>query len=75
MVGRFSAVTGPLIWALSTAFTNQVLHMDPLRGQGIAILVLLLLMFASYHVLQPVSDHRRDWKGTAEAVSIAASKH
>ena len=40
--------------------------MDPLRGQGIAILVLLLLMFASYHILQPVSDHRRDWKGAAQ---------
>src|SRR5256885_1700054 len=75
MVGRFSAVTGPMIWAISTAFTNQVLHMDPLRGQGIAILVLLLLMFISYRILQPVSDHRRDWKGTVEAVPIAAPKH
>jgi len=63
MVGRFSAVTGPLIWAVSTAFTNQVLHLDPLKGQGIAILVLLILMVASYFILQPVSDHRRDWKG------------
>src|ERR1043166_2016729 len=54
MVGRFSAVTGPLIWAASTSFTNTVLHFDPLRSQGIAVLVLLLLMFLSYWILQPV---------------------
>src|SRR5215210_4174442 len=35
MVGRFSAVTGPLIWAASTALTNQVFHLDPLASQGI----------------------------------------
>jgi len=61
MVGRFSAVTGPGIWAASTAFTNHVLHVDPLRSQGIAILVLLLLMFLSYWILQPVTDQKRDW--------------
>lgn len=62
MVGRFSAVTGPLIWAASTALTNQVFHLDPLASQGIAILVLLLLMVLSYRILQPVSDHRREWQ-------------
>jgi UMF1 family MFS transporter len=65
MVGRFSAVTGPLMWAASTAFTNRVLHLDPLKGQGIAVLVLLLFMFLSYWILQPVSDERRDWNQIA----------
>jgi MFS transporter, UMF1 family len=61
MVGRFSAVTGPLIWALVTGLTINVFHLRPLAGQGIAILVLLLLMLLSYWILQPVSDHRREW--------------
>jgi MFS transporter, UMF1 family len=61
MVGRFSAVTGPLIWALVTSVAIQQFHFEPVRAQGVAILVLLLLMFVSYGILQPVSDHRRDW--------------
>jgi hypothetical protein len=61
MVGRFAAVTGPLVWAGSTWFTNHLLHLDPLRSQGIAVLVLLLLMFLSYWILQPVSDEKRNW--------------
>jgi UMF1 family MFS transporter len=61
MVGRFSAVTGPLIWALVTGLTINIFHLRPLAGQGIAILVLLLLMLLSYWILQPVSDHRREW--------------
>lgn len=62
MVGRFSAVTGPLIWAVVTGLAIRVFHLQPLTGQGIAILVLLLLMVLSYWILQPVSDQRSDWR-------------
>jgi hypothetical protein len=50
---RFSAVTGPLIWAAVTSFAIQALHFSPLRAQGVAILVLLLLMFLSYWSFSP----------------------
>jgi UMF1 family MFS transporter len=66
MVGRFSAVTGPLIWAVVTGIAIRSFHIAPLRAQGIAILVLLLLMFLSYWILQPVSDHRREWGSSAK---------
>jgi MFS transporter, UMF1 family len=61
MVGRFSAITGPIIWAAVTYLTIQVGGMLPRVGQGIGVLVLLLLVFISYRILQPVSDHPRDW--------------
>lgn len=66
MVGRFSAVTGPLIWAVVTGVAIHSFGLPPLRAQGIAILVLLLLMFLSYWILQPVSDHRRQWGNSPE---------
>jgi UMF1 family MFS transporter len=61
MVGRFSAITGPVIWAFVTYLTIQVGGMLPRVGQGIGVLVLLLLVFISYYILQPVSDEPRDW--------------
>jgi MFS transporter, UMF1 family len=73
MVGRFSAVTGPLIWALVTSVAIQQFHFEPVRAQGVAILVLLLLMFVSYWILQPVSDDRRDWDSAADETAVRAS--
>ena len=64
MVGRFSAITGPAIWALMTYLTIQVLQLAPRVGQGISVLVLLLLVIASYVILRPVSDEPRQWQGT-----------
>lgn len=64
MVGRFSAVIGPGIWALITYITVELGGMLPRVGQGIGVLVLLLLVIASYIILQPVSDHRREWSAT-----------
>ena len=63
MVGRFAAITGPVIWALVTFLTIQVLGLLPRVGQGIGVLVLMVLMITSYIILQPVSDHRREWQG------------
>lgn len=64
MVGRFSAITGPIIWALVTFLTIQQFGLLPRVGQGIGILVLMLLMIISYLILRPVSDEPREWQGT-----------
>jgi UMF1 family MFS transporter len=61
MVGRFSAITGPLIWAGVTWLTIKRFHLEPNVGEGIGVLVLLLLIGASYVILRPVSDAARDW--------------
>jgi UMF1 family MFS transporter len=62
MVGRFSAITGPLIWAVVTRLTITILGMLPQVGQGIGVLVLLALIVVSYVILQPVSDAPRGWQ-------------
>ena len=70
MVGRFSAITGPLIWAIVTRLTITMFGMPPQIGQGIGVLVLLALILISYVILQPVSDVPRSWP-RAEAVPSA----
>ena len=62
MVGRFSAITGPVLWALSTYLTIQVLHLAPRVGQGISVIVLMLMVVLSYAILQPISDAPREWR-------------
>jgi UMF1 family MFS transporter len=61
MVGRFSAITGPLIWAIITGLTINVFGMPTSVGQGIGVLVLLALILVSYVILKPVSDEPRNW--------------
>jgi UMF1 family MFS transporter len=56
MVGRFSAVTGPLLWAIVTRVTIKTFGLPPHVGQGIGVLVLLMLIAVSYVILRPVSD-------------------
>ncbi|HUF50661.1 MAG TPA: MFS transporter [Longimicrobiales bacterium] len=79
MVGRFSAITGPLIWAGMTWLIIQKLRLPPLGGpsatpgidavrraalgQGISVIALLLLVILSYVILQKVSDTPRKWEG------------
>ena len=72
MVGRFSAITGPLIWAIVTRLTITMLGISPQIGQGIGVLVLLALILISYVILQPVSDAPRRWP-TAEAATATRS--
>ncbi len=64
MVGRFSAITGPVVWAIVTYVTIQVFGLLPRVGQGIGVLVLLLLVILSYVILRPVSDAPRTWHGS-----------
>jgi UMF1 family MFS transporter len=61
MVGRFSAITGPLIWAIVTRLTIGAMGLEPNVGQGIGVLVLLVLIVVSYVILQPVTDTPRNW--------------
>lgn len=56
MVGRFSAVLGPFLWA----FVAEGLGL----GRPAAVLTLLGGIVLAYFILRPVSDHRRD--GSAE---------
>jgi UMF1 family MFS transporter len=65
MVGRFSAVTGPLIWAAVTSVTIRMLGLEPKVGQGIAVLVLLSMVVVSYAILRPVTDTPRGWNTVA----------
>jgi len=53
MVGRFSAVTGPLLWGIivGTLFGGR-----PEIGQPIGILVMTAMVIGGYWVLRPVSD-------------------
>jgi len=56
MVGRFSAITGPIVWAIVTSTLINRANATPLMAQGIAVLVLLALVVVSYVILRPVSD-------------------
>ena len=69
MVGRFSSITGPMIWAGTSWLTVSVIGLPPAVGQGIGVLVLLAMIGLSYLILQPVTDTPRQWskseRGTA----------
>ncbi|HEX8830455.1 MAG TPA: hypothetical protein VF705_04775, partial [Longimicrobium sp.] len=60
-VGRFSAITGPIVWAATTYLTIQVAQLMPRVGQGIGVIVLLGMVAASFFILQPISDKPREW--------------
>jgi UMF1 family MFS transporter len=59
MVGRFSAITGPLLW--SGIYYVAVIRSGarPLTGQALALLSLMLMVAVSYVILKPVSDAPR----------------
>jgi MFS transporter, UMF1 family len=58
MVGRFSAITGPLIWAL---VVGVIFAGSPNIGQPIGVLLLMCFIVLSYVVMRPVSDTKREW--------------
>jgi UMF1 family MFS transporter len=58
MVGRFSAITGPLVWALVVGI---IFAGNPTLGQPIGVLVLMTFIVVSYLILRPVSDAKREW--------------
>lgn len=65
MVGRFSAITGPVVWAAVAWLCIGQLGMEPAVGQGIGVLVLLSFIFIARWILGPVTDEPRDWDAIA----------
>jgi MFS transporter, UMF1 family len=61
MVGRFSAIMGPLVWGFVGWICITTLGMEPAFGQGIGVLVLLAFVFIAKRILGPVTDTPRDW--------------
>lgn len=61
MVGRFSAITGPFIWAIVAKLTIESGWLRPAQGQGVGVIVLMLLVVLSYGILRRVTDEKRDW--------------
>ena len=61
MVGRFSAITGPVLWAATTYITVERGGASELTGQAWAILTLLAMVVVSFVILRSVTDEKRDW--------------
>lgn len=59
MVGRFSAITGPIVWATVTYLTIERFGLSPRTGQGIGVLVLLMVMLVGFIILRPLRDAPR----------------
>jgi UMF1 family MFS transporter len=65
MVGRFSAVSGPILWGVVMYVSLEWLGLPVLTGQSLAILTLLLMILASMFILRKVTDEHRDWSTLA----------
>ncbi len=63
MIGRFSAVTGPLVWGLVVDVLGW--------GRPVAIITLLAGVVIAYVILQRVSDERRNWDSTEPLANAA----
>jgi UMF1 family MFS transporter len=86
MVGRFSAITGPLVWALITSTVVRSLsHGNPASSpleqaqwariaQGWAAFALLFMMIVGFCIVRKVSDAPRDWSksGTPKDETVKA---
>jgi UMF1 family MFS transporter len=56
MVGRFSAISGPVIWAAITTVTIRRMHLPVQVGQAYAVAALLLMVVLSWWILRRVDD-------------------
>jgi MFS transporter, UMF1 family len=56
MVGRFSAITGPLTWLITFEILVRGFGFAPLTAQGAGILVLMVELLIAYWILRSVSD-------------------
>ena len=53
MVGRFAAIIGPVIWAVTTGIMQRI-GWTTLGAEGVSIVVLLLFMLVAMRILWPV---------------------
>jgi UMF1 family MFS transporter len=67
MVGRFSAILGPGIWAVVTLITVERLGFAPQVGEGYGMILLFLMVLLSWWILRRVDDKPRDWAAIAAA--------
>jgi MFS transporter, UMF1 family len=67
MVGRFSAVSGPLLWSATTYLVVERAGFPAVTGQAIAIVTLLAMVVVSRRILAPVTDTPRDWEALKAA--------
>jgi UMF1 family MFS transporter len=74
MVGRFSAITGPVLWAATTYLVVERAGMAELTGQAWAILTLLAMVVASFVILRKVTDTPSVPAPGSGAASDAASE-
>lgn len=73
MVGRFSAVTGPLLWAATTWVVVERSGMPVLTGEAFAILSLLAMVIVSFIILRRVTDTPRNWEALGHQSATGAS--
>lgn len=73
MVGRFSAIVGPAIWAFVAWLFIGQLGMSPAKGQGIGVLVLLGMVLIARRILGPVTDAPRDWAALGVASPVGGA--
>jgi len=60
MVGRFSAISGPFIWASVAHVATQSFGLPAAKAQGLNILVLLLFIGIARWIIGPVTDQPRE---------------
>jgi UMF1 family MFS transporter len=65
MVGRFSAILGPLLWAGVMWVAVDQVGLARLTGQGVSLAVLMLMIIVSWRILRRVDDAPRDWGALA----------
>lgn len=73
MVGRFSAVVGPLIWGATTWIIVEKSGMPVLTGEAFAILSLLVMVIVAFAILRGVTDTPRDWKALGSEAAAAGA--
>jgi UMF1 family MFS transporter len=72
MVGRFSAIVGPIIWANVARLATGSFGVAPAKAQGLNILVLLSFIFMARWILGPVTDTPRDWAALRATTAAGA---
>ena len=73
MVGRFSAIAGPFIWANVAHVATTRFGMPVGKAQGLNILVLLVFIGIARWIIAPVTDERREWHVPAAATRDASA--
>jgi UMF1 family MFS transporter len=66
MVGRFSAVTGPAMWAVIVPLMIHQFGLPEQQAEAVGILALLGMVLLSWWILRGVDDTPRDWRALSQ---------